>query len=378
MPWQEVNTVDLRKEFVLLVLSGSASMSELCRRFSISRKTGYKWLNRYNTTGTQGLQDRAKTPHHQPKHTPGPIESLILATREQYPVWGGRKLKRFLEDRGHTGIPAPSTITSILRRHGHLTRHCPPPAPYRRFQHPYPNDLWQMDFKGHISVARSRCHPLTILDDCSRYSLCLKACPNERTETVKAGLIQTFTRYGLPSRMTMDNGSPWGSGGGSGRYSTLTVWLIEHGVAVSYSRPYHPQTQGKDERFHRTLKAELLGRQHFRSLQSCQDKFDQWRIEYNTLRPHESLNLNTPVSHYELSQRRYKPRQPPYEYSAIDQVRKVAQDQTVSFKGFRVPVGQAFIGKQVAFRPTSTDGVYKIYFCHQRIGQIDLKQLQQA
>jgi transposase InsO family protein len=371
MPWQEIKTVDLRMEFIELAASGALTFSELCRRFSISRKTGYKWLNRFQELGLPGLEDQSKEPAHQPRRTPDETVALILACRDQYPDWGGRKLRRVLQNQSHQGLPAPSTITEILRRHDRLNDADKLQANFIRFEHPYPNDLWQMDFKGHFQAGQGRCHPLTVLDDHSRFSLCLQACADETGITVKNALIRTFRHYGLPRRMTMDNGSPWG-GGGSSRFSQLSVWLIEQGITVGYSRPYHPQTQGKDERFHRTLKAEVLGRRAFESIERCQDAFNKWRVTYNTIRPHESLAMDTPASRYEVSQRSYKENLPPYEYSDADQVRCVSRDQSASFQGYCVQIGLGFIGKEIAFRPTQTDGQYTLHFCHQQIGEVDL------
>jgi hypothetical protein len=214
---------------------------------------------------------------------------------------------------------------------------------------------------------------LTVLDDHSRFSVCLAACKNERTGTVRTHLIKAFQRYGLPLRMTMDNGSPWGS---AGEYLTqLGAWLIEHGVSVSHSRPYHPQTQGKDERFHRTLGAELIGRRSFADTPQCQQAFDTWRECYNTQRPHESLSMDTPVEHYQPSPRPYRSPLPPYEYAPGDQVRKVSRNMCCCFKYYNVVIGQALKGKYVAFRPTKHDGVYTIHYCHQQIGKIDLQDM---
>lgn len=374
MPWQEVKTVSLRTDFVLLAQSGGLPFSELCRRFQISRKTGYKWLWRYKREGQAGLEDRGRTPHRQPARTRAEMEAVILGCRERYPYWGGRKLRRILMNEGYHDLPAPSTITAILRRHGKLNPPEPSSVATQRFEHPHPNDLWQMDFKGHFRLGPGRCHPLTVLDDCSRFSLCLRACANEQTSTVRDALTQTFRHYGLPRRMTMDNGPPWG-GSGTSRFSQLSVWLIEQGVTVGHSRPYHPQTQGKDERFHRTLNVELLGRREFESLPRCQSAFDQWRQQYNQLRPHESLGLQPPASRYEASSKTYREQLPPYEYGASDQVRRVSKDQTASFLGYRVPVGEAFVGQSIGIRPTLVDGVYTLHFCHQQIGKCDLRQL---
>ena len=290
MPWQEASTVSLRREFVILA-ERSRNKAALCRRFEISRKTGYKWLERFLRAGVAGLEDRPRRPKSSPKRTPPQMASRVLETHDQYPGWGGRKIHRRLRDVGVSGVPCPSTITEILRRHGRLdeaesAKH----KAFRRFEHPESNDLWQMDFKGHFALSQGRCHPLTVLDDHSRFSVGLQACGDELGSTVRAQLIGIFRRYGLPRRMLVDNGSPWGSDP-QHPHTPLTAWLMRLGVEVSHSRPYHPQTLGKDERFHRTLKLELLSRRSFRDLEHCQRDFDIWRDTYNLERPHDSLGL---------------------------------------------------------------------------------------
>ena len=374
MPWRKVDTVDLRREFIALAEHSAIRFSDLCLRYNISRKTGYKWLNRFRSHGYDGLADRSRRPANHPHQTPPAIEDLVIELRRSHPAWGGRKLKRVLENRGHCNIPCPSTITEILRRKGYLNDQVKSQGPFIRFEHPHPNDLWQMDFKGEFRLPQGYCHPLTVLDDHSRFSLCLQACWNERTDTVKSALIQVFTRYGLPRRMSMDNGSPWGSGALTG-YTQLTVWLIEQGITIGHSRPYHPQTQGKDERFHRTLQSELIGRRQFDNLQHCQNHFDQWRQIYNTVRPHESLDMQTPAQRYSLSPLTYRSKLPDYEYSPIDHVRKVGRNLTVSFHRYEIFVGQPFLGKRIAIRPTQRDGYYTLHFCHQNIAKVDLNHM---
>jgi transposase InsO family protein len=371
MPWREAMTVDLRREFVTLAEKRTLRFSELCRRYDISRKTGYKWMERFRHGGVDGLEDQSKAPLHRPTQTSEVVEQLILEVRDEYPDWGGRKLRRLLQDQGYKDLPHPSTITEILRRNNRLEPQPGPAVNFIRFEHPYPNDLWQMDFKGHFPLARGSCHPLTVLDDHSRYSVCLEACANEKTNTVKTALIKAFSRYGIPRRMTMDNGSPWGAGGGAA-YTQLTVWLIEQGTVVGHSRPYHPQTQGKDERFHRTLKTELLGRRQLNDLTSCQTNFDQWRTTYNTIRPHESLGMNTPSTRYSASTLSYQSDRAPFEYGVSDAVRKVGRNMVASYQGYEIFLGQAFVGKQVGIRPTLTDGQFTLHFCQQQVGTVDL------
>ena len=237
-------------------------MRELCRRFGISPTTGYKWLERFRVGGEAGLSDRPRRPQHSPGRTGSEIEEMVLKVRDTHPAWGGRKLRAWLSARGHELLPSPSTITAILRRHGRIdpsegAKH----RAWQRFEHLEPNQLWQMDFKGHFAMLEGRCHPLTVLDDHSRFSLGLEACGDERTQTVQQRLTRIFRRYGLPERMVMDNGAPWGHDADH-HHTPLTVWLLRLGISVSHGRPYHPQTQGKDERFHRTLKAEVFAWRH--------------------------------------------------------------------------------------------------------------------
>jgi transposase InsO family protein len=372
MPWREVDTMTLRREFVMLAQREDCNISELCEFFGISRKTGYKWLNRFDEYGDAGLIDRSRRPHSSPFKSHECVEAAIVALREAHPAWGGRKIKSRLGKLGHHNVPAVSTITGILHRCGLIkpddsAKH----KAFIRFEHPYPNALWQMDFKGHFAMRQGRCHPLTVIDDHSRFNLTLKACADEKTGTVQTALISAFRRYGLPVRMTMDNGSPWGSDEFH-ELTPLTAWLIRLGIGVSHSRPYHPQTQGKDERFHRTLNVEaIIGRQ-FDDLAHCQRQFDQFRDSYNLERPHESLGMNTPVTRYQVSQRPYPEILPDIEYGPDDHVRKVQGKGEISFKGKEFRVSKALQGYPVALRPTNIDGKYSLYFCHQRLKEIDL------
>jgi transposase InsO family protein len=269
-------------------------------------------------------------------------------------------------------VPAASTITDILRRHDLLDpREAAKHRAGRRFAADAPNDLWQMDFKGHIALRHGRCHPLTVLDDHSRYSLAVEACGDERTGTVRGRLVALFRRYGLPWRLLADNGAPWGDAATDD--TTLTVWLLRLGITVSHGRPYHPQTQGKEERFHRTLKAELLAGETFADLAAAQAAFDRWRLSYNQERPHEALDLATPGSRYVPSPRPYPETLPAIEYGPDDAVRKVQYDGEVHFAGRVSRVSKAFRGERVAVRPTPTDGVWAVYFATHRIAQIDLR-----
>ncbi len=372
MPWKELTPMSQRKEFVSLALTDGANMARLCHRFEISRKIGYKWLARYRRTGESGLADRSRRPHHSPGETPEALVVAVLAVRAEHPAWGGRKIRARLLAKGLTEAPAASTITEILRRHGLLdpeesAKH----KAWRRFEAEAPNDLWQMDFKGHFEAAAGRCHPLTVLDDHSRYALGLAACADERGATVKERLTGIFRRYGLPRKMLMDNGSPWGADAAH-PYTPLTVWLLKLGVKVGHSGPYHPQTLGKDERFHRTLKVEVLQYCRGMDLERCQVRLDAWRLIYNLERPHEALGLATPVSRYRESPRSFPEKLPDVEYGPGDQVRKVQAEGWLTFRGRNFRVSKAFRGEAVALRPTVTDGLWEVYFGQHRIARINL------
>jgi transposase InsO family protein len=348
-------------------------MSELCRRFGISRKTGYKWLGRVKGAGAAGLADRSRRPRRSPGRTAAVMEAQVVELRGAHPAWGGRKLRRRLLDLGAQGVPAASTITEILRRHKRLdgaesAKH----KAFTRFEHAAPNDLWQMDFKGHFATGQGRCHPLTVLDDHSRYALALAACANERTETVQMRLSALFERYGLPWRMLMDNGAPWGDSA-EHRYTPLTVWLLRLGVAVSHGRPYHPQTQGKDERFHRTLAAEVLRGERMRDLEHAQQRFEAWREVYNHQRPHEALGLAVPASRYRVSPRAFPGVLPPIEYAPGLAVRKVQDRGWLSYRGREYRLPQAFKGHPVALHPTGRDGELEVLFCQHVIAHLDLR-----
>jgi hypothetical protein len=230
-----------------------------------------------------------------------------------------------------------------------------------------------MDYKGHFATHAARCHPLTVVDDHSRYAIGLRACGDERAGTVQGELTAIFRRYGMPQRMLMDNGAPWGSDAVH-RHTWLTVWLLELGVGVSHGRPYHPQTQGKDERFHRTLMAEVIGRRAFADLAECQWRFDAWRVVYNTQRPHEALDLATPAACYRPSGRGYPEKIEPFDYGPEAIVRRVDEDGWMSFRNRPAKLGRAFANRRVALRATDQDGCFDVLFCAHRVGAMDLRE----
>jgi transposase InsO family protein len=366
----------LREEFVQLAKQDGSNRRELCRRFGISPKTGYKWLARHTLEGAGGLKDRSRRPHRSPARTAAEIEQEVIRLRvASRNSWGGRKLARQFTDRGGPAL-APSTVTGILRRAGLLD-----PAvaagqqPSQRFERNAPNQLWQMDFKGHFPMLSSaRCHPLTVLDAHPRFSVVLRACANEHAETVRGALTAAFRRYGLPAEMLMDNGAPWGSDR-EHPFTALGLWPIRLGIRVTHIRPYHPQTQGKDERFHRTLKFEVLRHFNFVTLDHCQREFDRFRDRYNLIRPHDALGLATPASRYRPSPIPFPNSLPPIEYPPGLEVRRVQDGGWFSYRGKSFHVTKALRGFPIALRQSAeADSLRAVLFCHQPVALIDLNQ----
>lgn len=379
MAWKVCDSMTQRRDFVALANAPGANISQLCRRFNIARKTGYKWLNRYRQAGQQGLVDRSRRPNTVRSPTPEPIEQSLLTLRDKHPVWGPRKLAVVLADkepRFASEIPATSTIAAILKRNGRINpdesiKH----QPMQRFEREHPNDLWQIDFKGEFKTTDQRwCFPLTILDDHSRYNLCLQACMNQTRQTVQEQLTAVFKQFGLPRQMLMDNGNPWGSSNHRARYTKLTVWLMRLDIATSHGRPYHPQTQGKEERFHRTLKAELLANRSWSDMRGVQSDFESWRALYNHVRPHEAIGMAVPGSRYVASVRSMPSVLPALVYDDGDVIRRVNGAGQISFRGRTIKLSQAFGGQDVALRPTVEDGVWRVCFGRFKIGQCDVRQ----
>jgi transposase InsO family protein len=370
MPFQ--GREETREELCRLALVEGANRRELCRRFKVQPRILYKWLDRYRQEGAAGLSDRSRRPHRSPARTEPELEAAVLAVRRENPVWGGRKIAASLEREG-VSAPSPSTVTQILRRSG-IAMVAPGQKGWKRFEQPAPNVMWQMDFKGDVPFGKGRLHPLTVVDDHSRYAVVLHAADNERHMVVQNAVEAAFERYGLPQVMLTDNGSPWGDTG-ERALTKLGVWLIEHGVAPWHSAPYHPQSHGKNERFNRTLNAELLAGRTFADLAQAQRAFDAWRHRYNYHRPHDALNMAVPADRYRSSSRRFTLKVEPFEYGPDDIVRRVDNAAWISFGGRRMKASKALVGKHVAIRPTERDGVFDLVFRHVIAKSIDFHNL---
>jgi transposase InsO family protein len=350
MPWQERSSMSERQEFVAFAQQEGASIAVLCRHFGISRKTGYKWLARA-AQREPVLADRSRRPQTSPWRTPREVEDRVLALRAAHPAWGGRKLHH------------------ALARHGLLAA-APPPRDFLRFEHERPNDLWQLDFMGHRPLDVDRVHPLTVLDDHSRFALTLTACANEQHTTVKTHLTRLFQHYGLPRSLLCDNGAPWAPAGEDG-LTRLEAWLLQLGVDVWHGRAYHPQTQGKVERFHGTIAAEVFGTRQFPDLAAAQTAFDRFRACYNHDRPHEALADAVPAQRYQPSPRSFPETLPEIGYGPQDAVRIVTVHGSISWQGRRAFIGRGLVGQPVGVRPTAVDGVWHVFYCQRQVAIID-------
>jgi len=340
------------------------TFSGLCRKYNISRTLGYRYLARFKQKGYEGLAAEDRTPHYCPHQTPKHIEKVIIDTRLQYPEWGARKLHRIITlDHPRIHLPALSTITTILKRNHLIDKEeSMKRQALGRFEKEAPNELWQMDFKGYFSLTtKARCYPLTILDDHSRYSIAIKALGNEQGKPVMRYLELIFREFGLPLQINVDNGNPWGNSQGA-RHTYVTVWLLRLGIEVTHSRVRHPQTNGKLERFHRTLKREVIKKNTFDDFEQAQKAFDEWQPIYNSRRPHEALDMKVPAQYYQRSSITFPDKLPVIEYDAKDTVRQVRGNGHIGFQGRDFAIGEAFSGFKVALKPSDQDGYFLVYF----------------
>jgi transposase InsO family protein len=365
-----MSVVEQRREFVMLASLEGANVAALCERFGISRQTGYIWLRRF-AAGERDFADRSRRPHRSPRRLAGEREADILAVRDAHPAWGARKIEAVLRRSG-VEPPSASTVHAVLLRHGRIAPDSPGRA-YGRFERSAPNALWQMDFKGRVRMSCGAfLHPLTVIDDHSRFAVGLAACADQRTQTVQARLEVTFRYHGLPEAIYVDNGSPWG-GGRPGQWTPLRLWLLKLGIQTIHAKPYHPQGRGKNERFHRSLAAEVFSIAPLASFDDAQAALDHWRHVYNRERPHQALDFATPAERYRPSQRRFPDTLPTPEYAPGEILRRVGITKAyVSFRNRPWKVPEAFRGETLAIRPRLPDGVFAVCFGAHEIATLNL------
>ena len=312
MPWTTISVMEQRIKFVIRASQDTANMSVLCHEFSISRPTGYLWLDRYRKSGSlSGVFERSRRPHNSPSRTLGHHEGRIVALRQQF-GWGARKIRVLLLREGMDLKVA--TINRVLKRKGLIHRKDSHRPAVKRFEREHPNQLWQMDFKGDYPSDKGRCYPLSVLDDHSRYVVGLYALSGQDTKTVKGCLVNAFETCGVPDAMLMDHGIPWWSTSNNHGLTRLAVSLIDQGIKLYFSGIRHPQTQGKVERFHRTLSDSIRHKGRPNTLSDWSQTLNSILYEYNHIRPHEALQMATPSEHYQPSTKDYDPNPRKWEY----------------------------------------------------------------
>ncbi len=374
MPWLTVRPMDAKILFLGDWLRGFESFSSLCRRHGISRKTGYKWVQRYRAQGPDGLPDRSRRPHHNPQAIAFVVKQSIIDLRKRHPGWGPKKLLSLLaREHPDWDLPSKTSIYNILRAEGLIQ-----PARRRRRVVPtakpfapahVPNDVWSADFKGHFFTQDGVCcYPLTVMDHVSRYLLSCQIIKGTRTHDSQEVFKALFSQYGLPKRIRTDNGAPFASIGVGG-LSKLSVWWVRLGIMPERIEPGKPQQNGRHERMHRTLKQEAL-RPPAATAQAQQRRFDHFRERYNELRPHESLKQCPPASCYSPSQRRMPSRLPPVSYPGHFRQARVNPNGTIWLNGVNVYIGYLLKGETIGLEQLDNE-LWEVSFGRMRICRIN-------
>lgn len=369
MPGETRTVEDQRKEFAQAALQCS-NFSALCREFGIDRHTGYKWKERY--LEQLPLTDRSRRPHTSPGRTSEEVEMLILAIRADNPGWGARKIRDVLLQEGTLNIPCSRTVNNILNRHGCISpEESQKRQPFIRFEKELCNQMWQTDFKGEFRMEDGRyCYPLDIIDDHSRFAIEIE--PRLGTgNTVIPVFMEAFREYGLPNSILSDNGAQFA--GFRKGYTQFERWLMDLDVLPIHGRLKHPQTQGKIERFHRTMKQELLRHTTIANIEDAKAKLSVWRDKYNNLRPHEALGMRRPGEVYVPSQKEYKEKIARYEYGGEYHVIKVNSWGYVRFDSWQVYLSETMIGQYIEFRPSPDGETFSACYRNYKIAEFSTK-----
>lgn len=374
MPWMEREPMTEKMEFIIRVSSGLYTMADACQRSGVSRKTGYKILGRWLAEGLDGLRDRSRRPHSSPMRTPELVEELITSLRIKHDDWGPKKLAKVLCSRfPDIEVPARSTIAAILKRRGLIEktkrrrRHDHPGRPY--IEATEPNHLWTTDFKGEFKTKDGLyCYPLTVADQVSRYLLACEGLLSTRTDVVRPIFEKLFRANGLPDGIMSDNGPPFASRAIHG-LSALNVWWMQLGIRHIRIEPGKPQQNGRHERMHRTLKARTTRPPAF-DVSDQQILFDEFRGEFNDVRPHEALDQETPASVWKPSKKEMPSSIRPPDYPGHFVRRPVGSAGTFRFKGTRVFICNSLCGQSIGLEETD-DGIWSIHFYNTLLGRLD-------
>jgi len=377
MPWKETSVMEERLRFVARLLEGEG-MSDVCREFGISRKTGYKIFNRYKDDGLEALTDRSRRPVRYANQLPAPVEAMIVSCKKNKPHWGARKIRELLVKRlaGDVRVPAKSTVHAVLDRHG-LVAHARKRQRHRAegttlSQALLPNDLWCADFKGEFKLGNGQyCYPLTVTDQTSRYLLCCEAFESTREQGVFDAFRRLFAERGLPAAIRSDNGLPFASPNGLYNLSKLSVWWLRLGIALERIRPGRPQQNGRHERMHLTLKQEAT-RPAGRSILQQQARFDAFVSEFNEERPHEALDMKVPADLYTVSSRAYQGL-PEINYPFHDREALVTNCGRICIYRKKINISTVLAGQKLGIKEVD-DGIWLVSFMHYDLGYIDLEQ----
>ncbi|ESZ49325.1 IS481 family transposase [Mesorhizobium sp. RSR565B] len=378
MPWKECSVMEERLRFVARLLDGEG-MSDVCREFGISRKTGYKIFNRYKEDGLDALTDRSRRPVRYANQLPDQIERLIVESKREKPHWGARKIRELLVRRlaGDVRIPARSTVHAVLDRHGLVSQarkrnRANKAVGTQLSQAVVPNDLWCADFKGEFKLGnRQYCYPLTVTDQASRYLLACEALESTKEVPVLEAFVRLFKERGLPEAIRSDNGLPFASPNGLYNLSKLSVFWLRLGIAVERIKPGHPQQNGRHERMHRTLKQETTRPPGMNALQQ-QARFDAFMSEFNDERPHEAIQMKVPAELYRASSRAYQGL-PELDYPFHDKDILVTACGRICMHRKKINISTVLAGQRLGITEVD-DGIWLISFMHYDLGYIDLEQ----
>jgi transposase len=378
MPWSVSAVSELRLAFVHEIVTLHRPMTEACRQYGVSRKTGYKWLQRYRAEPEAGLRDRSRRPQHSPERTNAAVEQAVLAVRDRF-GWGAGKIWDYLRNQGPEAsgiavLPCARTVGTILHRHGRirhsLQEELPPPQFFERSR---PHALWQCDFKGPVEVERSKVHPFTVLDDHSRFLLALRVCRDLTMASAWTVLWETFGAFGLPEEVLCDNafGTQFV---GLPTLSWFEARLIRLGIRPLHGRPYHPQTQGKVERLHGTLEREVWPYVDRSTVVGFDRDVQRWRTEvYNVVRPHEALGGQPPLSRFRPNPRLRPSQLPEVSYGPASVTRSVAKGGDSSWQGYRILVGAGVYGERVRLEERERE--IAVFYCAKQVRCLPLEQL---
>lgn len=378
MPWQSTDPVNERLKFIAAHQSRAYTMSELCRRYGISRETGYTWVDRYRTDGVAGLEDRSHAPKQCPHSIDPGVAELLVSARESHPHWGPRKLLAWLAARHpEARLPAASTAGELLKREGLVRarrkRQAIPPRARIPLNATAPNQVWSADFKGEFRTGDGiQCYPLTISDAYSRFLLCCKGLSSVKTVGAMAGFTEAFKEYGLPDAIRTDNGYPFAKATPFG-LTRLNLWWTKLGIAHDRIQPGRPEQNGRHERMHRTLKAETT-RPPGQDLEEQQFLFDAFRGGYDLERPHEALGQATPASVYHPSDRALPEHLPDPIYPGHCEIRRVGVNGNIGIWGHQLFLSEVLAGERVALNEVD-DGVWSIFIYQRLLGRLDARTL---